>query len=205
LKAALHPRVFASLALERRSVRSFDGRAVEDDIVIELIGIAGWSPSPHNSQPWRFTLLSDGTKGALAESMAARLAEDLHQVGVPREEIDRQVSKSRSRINAAPTAVLVSIVPDGLKLSGDPRTDELEVQMAVQSVGAVLQTLFLAAWERGIGSCWMAAPLYCQDVVRGALDLPPDCSPQALVIMGYPAGEGRVRPRRPLNEIVHRR
>lgn len=74
--------------------------------------------------------------------------------------------------------------------------------MAVQSVGAVLQTLFLLAFERGLGTCWMAAPMYCPDEVRSALSLPQNYEPQALVLMGYPAREGKMRARRPLGEVV---
>lgn len=169
---------------------------------MDLIAVADWSPSPHNSQPWRFTVLSEGKKQELAQSMAERLVADLQKTSVTAEEIERQVSKSRSRIVSAPNATVCSIVPEGLKLWGDLRANDLEYQMAVQSVGAVLQTLFLAAWERGIGTCWMAAPLYCQDTVRACLSLPDEYAPQALVLMGYPAGEGRVRPRRPLHEIA---
>jgi nitroreductase len=74
--------------------------------------------------------------------------------------------------------------------------------MAVQSVGAALQTLFLLAHERGIGSCWMAAPMYCPEAVRDALSLPESFAPQALVLLGYACRPGKVRPRRPLGEVI---
>jgi nitroreductase len=64
--------------------------------------------------------------------------------------------------------------------------------MAVQSVGAVLQTLFLLGHESGLGSCWMAAPCtvptWC-----GMPSTCPEHQPQALVLMGYPASAARFR------------
>jgi nitroreductase len=74
--------------------------------------------------------------------------------------------------------------------------------MAVQSVGAVLQTLFLLAAAHGLGACWMAAPMYCPEAVREVLELPGHQVPQALVLLGYPAAPGKVRERRPFEEVV---
>lgn len=162
-----------------------------------------WAPSPHNSQPWRFTVLFDPIdKRALADAMAWRLEDELRSHGLTPEAIDRQTARSRSRISAAPVVIVCSLVRDGLVSYGDTRRDDLEWQMAVQSIGAVLQTLFLLAAERGIGSCWMAAPMYCPDVVRDCLALPGDFSPQALALLGYPAGPGRVRGRRSVAEVM---
>jgi F420 biosynthesis protein FbiB-like protein len=185
------------LVRNRRSIRAFSDRPVERDLIAELLREAVWAPSPHNAQPWRFTvLLSAAERARLGRAMAARLAKELQGDGLSPEEIERQTGRSLRRISAAPAVVLCSLVQDGLVRYPDRRRDELEWQMAVQSVGAVLQTLFLLAAARGLGSCWMAAPMYCPDVVRATLELPDELSPQALVLMGYPAGPGKIRERR---------
>jgi nitroreductase len=74
--------------------------------------------------------------------------------------------------------------------------------MAVQSVGSALQTLFLLAHARGIGSCWMAAPMYCPEIVREVLSLPDTYVPQALALLGYAENPGTIRPRRPFEQVV---
>src|SRR5579872_48635 len=189
-----------SLAVrERRSIRAFADEPLDRDLIAELLAAAVWAPSPHNSQPWRFTvLLSTADKAALAGAMAEQLAAELAADGLAAEEIERQTGRSLRRIVAAPAVVLCSLVRDGLVTYPDGRRNELEWQMAVQSVGTVLQTLFLLAAERGIGSCWMAAPMYCPEIVREVLDLPGHYCPQALALLGRAAAEGRVRERRPL-------
>jgi nitroreductase len=63
------------------------------------------------------------------------------------------------------------------------------------------QNLLLATHDAGLGGCWMCAPLFCPDVVRGALDLPADWQPQALITLGYPA-EIREKTRAPLETKV---
>ncbi len=134
--------------------------------------------------------------------MAGRLADELRGDRVPAGHIERQTTRSQERIVGAPVAIVCSLEGDGLVSYPDQRRTTLEWEMAVQSVGAVLQTLFLLAHERGIGSCWMAAPMYCPDIVRQTLSLPDSYAPQALALLGYPAGSGKIRPRRSLDAVV---
>ncbi len=192
--------------LERRSIRSFRPDPVSRALVTELLETACWAPSPHNSQPWRFTVLfDDADKQRLADMMAGKLEEDLRVQGVDHEEIGRQSSRSRARIASAPVVILCSLTPDGLVQHRAQCMRVLEWQMAVQSVGTVLQTLFLLAHTRGLGTCWMAAPMYCPELVREALELPDDFVPQALVLMGYSAREGKRRVRRAPDEVIELR
>ena len=59
---------FLSLAAERYSVRSFDGRPVADDAVAKILAAARLAPTAKNNQPERIYLLrSDEALTALAE------------------------------------------------------------------------------------------------------------------------------------------
>jgi len=191
------------LVRARRSIRNFRDEPVMPSLIDFLLREALWAPSPHNSQPWRFTVLfGPSDKERLAKAMAERLGKELRADGVPEEIIKRQTDRSMQRISQAPVVILCSLVADGLVGYPDTRRNQLEWQMAVQSVGAAVQTLFLLAAECGLGSCWMAAPMYCPDVVREALDLPEIFEPQALVLLGYPAVPGKARARRGFDEMV---
>ena len=55
--------------------------------------------------------------------------------------------------------------------------------MFVQSLGAALQNLLLAAADYGLAGYFKGAPLFCPDAVRGALDLPGDWHPSFLVLL----------------------
>jgi coenzyme F420-0:L-glutamate ligase / coenzyme F420-1:gamma-L-glutamate ligase len=50
----------------------------------------------------------------------------------------------------------------------------------------------------------MCAPLFCPDVVREALDLPPALTPHALINLGYGAKDPPRRPHRPVSELIAR-
>jgi F420 biosynthesis protein FbiB-like protein len=195
--------IFEDLVHERRSIRHFQSRPVPRTLIAEILRMAMWAPSPHNVQPWRFTVLFDGDdKERLADVMAARLEEDLRLDGVAADVIAQQTARSRWRVTSTPVVLVCSLVHAGLVSYADERRTALEWQMAVQSLGAVLQTLFLAAATRDVGSCWMAAPMYCPEDVRSALALPHDYAPQALVLMGYAAAPGKARDRRAFEEVV---
>lgn len=191
------------MILRRRSVRSFQDRPVPPAVVLEVLADVAWAPSPHNSQPWRFTVLfAAGDKTRLADAMACKLTAELEADGLDPAAIAHQAARSRTRIATAPVVILCSLVREGLVTYPDDRRNDLEFQMAIQSVGAALQLLFLLAEARGLGTCWMAAPMYCPDVVRAALSLPDRFVPQALALLGFPAKPGTVKPRRSPAEFV---
>jgi coenzyme F420-0:L-glutamate ligase/coenzyme F420-1:gamma-L-glutamate ligase len=197
------PGTMTGLLRGRRSVRVFLPNPIPRETLDDVLRAALWAPSPHHSQPWRLTVLTDEARIRLATAMANRLANELRADGVDLDTIDRQTTRSRERISNAPAVVLVSLVREGLAHIDEPRRDALEWEMAVQSVGALLQSLFLAAHAEGIGSCWMAAPMYCPDVVRESLGLPEAFTPQALALLGFPAHPGKLRERRSWSEMVH--
>ncbi|MFN7209546.1 MAG: nitroreductase family protein [Aggregatilineales bacterium] len=177
-----------SIIRGRRSIRRYAEQPVPPDVVVRLLEAASWAPSAHNRQPWRFAVL--GTPEArrkLAAAMGERLRADLSADGASPELIERDVSRSYSRISGAPLAVVICLSMADMDRYPDARRNQAEYLMAVQSTAMAAQNLLLAAHAEGLGACWLCAPLFCPDVVRAALDLPDDWQPQALITLGYPA------------------
>ncbi len=75
--------------------------------------------------------------------------------------------------------------------------------MALLSLGAAVENLMLTATDRGLASCWVAAPIFCPEEARDALALPAEWLPHALVLVGHPdpGYVGRARPPVPLDEL----
>jgi len=44
---------------ERRSIRSYSDRRVDDSVVDRIIEMGSWAPSGLNNQPWRFVIVRD--------------------------------------------------------------------------------------------------------------------------------------------------
>jgi coenzyme F420-0:L-glutamate ligase/coenzyme F420-1:gamma-L-glutamate ligase len=179
----------------RRSIRRYLDQPVPPDLIDQLLDAATRAPSSHNSQPWRFAVITTSSvKVQLADRMGERLRADRLTAVDRVEQLDRDVARSRERITSAPAIVIVCLSIDS--------NDHYERLMAIQSVAASIQNLLLAAQDAGLGACWMAAPLYCPDVIRAVLQLPDDWDAQALITIGYPADEGQPRGRVDFREIT---
>lgn len=194
------------LLATRRSVRSFLDRPVDRDVLDGLVEAACTAPSPHHSRPWRFVVVDTPEgKHALAHGMGERWREDLESDGVAR--ADELVAASYRRLTAAPALVVGCLTWEGLDRYPDERRRGAEWGMALLSLGAAVENLMLAATGAGLGTCWVAAPIFCPEEARDALDLPPGWLPQALVLVGRPdpAHRSPSRPPAPLDELRRHR
>ena len=175
----------------RRSIRKYLPKPVQKEVVLRVLEAAGWAPSAHNSQPWRFIVLEDASvKRRLADAMADAWAKDLQKDG-----LTVQVEKRAERVERfanAPVVILACFTMDGLRKFPDAERQMYERDLAVQSFGAALQNLLLAAHAKGLGACWFCAPAFCKETVRKVLKIPDAVEPQAFVAMGYPAEKPQV-------------
>jgi F420 biosynthesis protein FbiB-like protein len=134
--------------------------------------------------------------------MGARLRADRARDGDDPADIEADARRSFKRITGAPCAVVVCLTMEDMDAYPDQRRDFAELQMAVQGAALATENLLLAAASEGLGACWMCAPLFCQDSVADALDLPAGWQAQGLITLGYPAGTGKEPRRRPLQELT---
>jgi F420 biosynthesis protein FbiB-like protein len=185
----------SAAVLTFRSIRRYLDRRVPPEQIHHLLDCATRAPSAHNRQPWRFAVITTSSvKAQLADRMGERLRADRLRAADRIELIDRDVARSRERITSAPVIIVACAVFDG----DDPH----ERLMTIQSVATSIQNLLLAAHDVGLGACWMAAPLYCPDVIREVLHLPDEWEAQALIAIGYPADAGKQRERVDFQEIT---
>jgi coenzyme F420-0:L-glutamate ligase / coenzyme F420-1:gamma-L-glutamate ligase len=171
---------------ERRSVRTYQSRTVPHELIEQVLVAAGWAPSAHNAQPWRFIVLADeSVKRELAEAMAESWAADMAKDGLKIEADKRKVRVER--FATAPVLILACLTMDGMMEFSDEKRQNSERDLAMQSLGAALQNLLLAAHAKGLGACWFCAPGFCKETVRKVLKIPDEVEPEALIAMGYPA------------------
>jgi coenzyme F420-0:L-glutamate ligase / coenzyme F420-1:gamma-L-glutamate ligase len=193
----------AALVRGRRSVRAFETRPVPRAIVEEAIAAAGWAPSPHGRQPWRFVVVeSQERRDALADAMAETWRTQLRLDGQDESIVEARLQKSRDRLQRAPVLIIPCLYLEGLDTYPDAERQHAEETMAVQSLGAAVQNLLLSLYAAGVDGGWMCAPLFCPDVVQAALGLDATLDPHALIAVGYAASDPVRRPRLPLDELI---
>jgi nitroreductase len=112
----------------RRTIRDFKDEIIPDDTLLDLLETARWSPSPVNSQPWKFIII--------------RNKETLKKLKI--------YAKYGGHLLDAPMAIAVVVT----HIEGFHWYNEIQEN---RYAGAVVATnLMLAAWERGIGTGWVS-------------------------------------------------
>jgi coenzyme F420-0:L-glutamate ligase / coenzyme F420-1:gamma-L-glutamate ligase len=192
-----------SLIRGRRSVRKLLPDPVPANVIREAIMAAGWAPSPHGRQTWRFAVidsaaLKERLAAALAESWRTQLALDMQQEAV----IALRLRKSQERITSAPALVVACLYLADLDQYPDRERADAERIMAIQSLGAAVQNFLLSIYASGYDAGWMCAPLFAPDVVREALGLKADLIPQAMLPVGKAAADPVRRPRLPVEDLI---
>jgi len=204
-QAPLSAEAVHDLLRSRRSIRNFRPGAPAAETLDRLFASAAAAPSAHNRQPWRFVVIEDaGAKATLARAMGDRLAADRRRDHDAEDAIARDVARSFARMTGAPVLILVCLTLEHADVYPDGTRCNAEFLMAVQGTAMAAQNLLLAAQAEGLAACWMCAPLFCPDVVQGALGVADHWQPQGLIALGLAADAGRDRLRRPLSDFVVR-
>jgi F420 biosynthesis protein FbiB-like protein len=194
--------ILLHLIKTRRSIRRYTTDPISPQIIMRLLEAATWAPSAHNRQPWRFAVLTQPTdKERLAAAMGARLRADRSADGDDPADIERDVARSYARLTGAPVLMIVCLSMLDMDTYPDPRRQQHERLMAVQSTAMAAQNLLLLAHAARLAACWVCAPLFVPELVRETLALAQDWEPQGLITLGYPA-ETREKNRGPIDTKV---
>lgn len=188
---------------ERSSVRSFRPDPVPLDVVRQAIEAAGWAPSPHGTQPWRFAVVaSRPSRLRLSSAMAEVWRAQLRLDGTPEDVVEHRLARIQERLETAPVVVVLCLFLGDAHPYPDADRQEAEVTMAVQSLGAAAQNFLLALHALGLDAGWMCAPLFNPETVRAALGLDASLIPHAMFPVGMMDAPPKRRPRRAVADLI---
>lgn len=173
----------------RRSIRRFRAQPVPRELVERVLGAAIQAPSGKNRQPWHFIVVGGEKRSEMLAVMRKRLAE-LKEQGVDL----GSAEWSAECMQQAPVTIFV-FRPNGGEEAGGP----MDV-VDVQSIGAAIQNLLLAATHLGLGTLWICDVFYACDELRSWLGR--DDQMIAAVAIGYADESPEARPRRPLKDVT---
>jgi nitroreductase len=172
---------------DRRSCRSFKPEPLEEDTILQILKAATWAPSPLNSQPWEFIVVTSAEiKSALREA-----AEKCHQWALKTSGWKWLAGYKMDFLTQAPVSIVV--VGDPKKTGVDMFQEEGTVAYQ-HACAAAIQNMLLAAHAAGIGTLWFT--FYDKTDVRKILDIPAQKTPLALICAGRPAEEIAPVPRK---------
>jgi nitroreductase len=147
-------------ATQRRTIRKFKQQPVERKLLEKYVDAARLAPTASNMQPLKFMIVDNPHKAA-AVFEHVKWAGYIAPAGNPKE-------------GERPVAFIVILADTEIKKAGY----ELDA-------GAAAQSIFLTAWEDGVGTCWMGA--IDRDKIREVLSIPERYVINTVVALGYMA------------------
>ena len=144
---------------ERRSIRRYLDKEIKLEIVSEILEAGSYAPSSGNVQNWRFLVVKDKKK---------------------REEI-ADACLGQTWMNQAPVHIVVCSDNRDINAMYKKRSEKY----SVQNCAAAVQNILLAAYDKGLGSCWVGA--FNEDRIKRILFIPDNVSVEAVITIGYAA------------------
>ena len=165
----------------RRSIRSYLDRPVPQETLDRIFSAAMMSPSWKNTQtPGYVVIRSSEAREAILDALP---------------------SFNQNTAQTAPVIIVMTSVSGrcGYERDGSFSTNK-EDRWEFFDAGLACQTLCLAAWEEGLGTCIMG--LYDENRVSEIIGLPQNRTVTAVVVMGYPAQSPTAPKRKTIEEKI---
>jgi nitroreductase len=196
-------------AIEKRtSIRVYKQEPVPLEDLKEMVRLASLAPSVANFQPWKFVIV---TNHELMGDMASKISRHLNTIP-PNESRAAQNVKSQVEWFAtffqdAPAVIAVSMEKYESVLEKGVVLDHDEINRQrnypdIQSAGACIQNLLLAAVDMDYGACWLSAPMMVKDTLEKMLGLEEKYKLIAFVAVGKPEKIPAKKPSKNLDEML---
>ncbi len=187
----------------RMSIRKFKPEPVPQDVLVEVVEAAQWSPSYKNSQPWDVVVVSGQKKEDLSAMMLGLLEKGTENCpdlpapeSWPAAEEARIADLFRARkeangIDLSDPKIMLLAKKANFQFYGAPHAiylfqDASLSQWSLFDMGLFAQSIMLAAHAKGLGTVPQAfATDYAQDVKK-FLDIPASKRLVLGISIGYP-------------------
>lgn len=180
----------------RRSIRKFLDKPIPDEMLRAVLEAGILAPSGKNAQPWRFVVVREDKRAEMLKVMRAGIElAKAHGVNPGSSEWT-----AKSMESAPVTIFILNPFSKGPERPEDVgKRGESDV-VALQSIGAAIQNMLLAAQELGLGSLWICDVFYAYHGLCEWLGEKGELI--AAVSLGYAAEAPEPRPRRSFEETV---
>ena len=185
----------------RRSIRKYQLKEIPQELLEEVLETALWAPSGTNKQDWELVVVRGKERDRLLEIVSKSQEYILPYLKklFPEKiiKISLQVFKN---LGGAPVVILIYIPKDvtGYERDlGDQGRYHLEFHRYnwLLSAAALTQNLLLAAYSKGLGTCWMTGPKYVEKEINELLNIT-DKELVSIIPIGYPDQSPPAPPRK---------
>lgn len=173
---------FSKVIEGRRTIRSYQDRVVDQDVIYSILQSATYAPSWKNSQCWRFYAVTE--KDVLAK---------LKELGLP--------EGNRLKVEHAP-CIIVTCFEKGISGlgNGDQYANSIGEGWSYFDLGLAVENLCLVAYDKGLGTLIMG--IRNGEAVQNLLHIPEQYEVVALIALGYPAINPAMPTRKKVEEVT---
>jgi len=147
---------FQDVIYGRRSIRKYSDTKIDLGILKEIIDAGLWAPSGVNLQPWYFVVITSNEAMddfvKMMSVVAQKNKSHLEERFGNNPEVVQSTLKFISLLGNAPAVILAfRDKPD--------YSYALQDEGIVQSIAAAMENILLSAYDHGLYSCWLTAPV----------------------------------------------
>jgi len=179
----------------RTSIRIFSDEKIKLEDIKELVRLAGLAPSVNNYQPWRYiAILNRDLLNNMAEIVAKKIEELPSTTSIAAKNVKAQVTWFSTFFKDAPvllalvTKPYVTVLESAVDIPHD-EINRLRNYPDIQSAGASIQNILLAAVDMGYGACWLSGPMFARVEIEQMLNIKSPEKALAFVVIGKPRSE----------------
>jgi nitroreductase len=162
--AVVNPDDLLAMMKKRRVSRQFTGEPVPDEVLHKILEAGRWATSGGNRYPHRFLVVRDPKKISLVRAASPGMLTE-------------------------PPALIVIMVETEIAEEDSMHVEPWSTHWV--DVGTAAMSMATMAQALGVGSCPVTS--FSKSAVSAMLDLPPNLSPEFILIMGYPAQVERIK------------
>jgi nitroreductase len=183
-------------ALEARtSVRVFSDEKIPLSDVREMVRLAGLAPSVNNFQPWRYiAIMNKDLLNTMADVVAQKIEDLPSSKSIAASNVKKQVTWFSTFFKDAPVVLILvtrpyeTVLESAVEVSHDV-INEIRNHPDIQSAGASIQNILLAAVDMGYGACWLSGAMFAREELEKMLKIKAPEKMLAFVVIGKPRSE----------------
>jgi nitroreductase len=158
------------------------------DLIEQVLSAAVHAPNHHDTQPWRFFVLTGAARDRLGDALAGALTRRLN--GTDPVRLEGLLVAERAKPMRSPVLIIVGVTSE--------RDDAMTQREDLQAASAALQNMLLAAHSLGLAAIWRTGDGAYDASVKAHFGLRPQDEIAGILYLGYPdpslpTPEGRTR------------
>ncbi len=187
--------------MDRRSIRKYKQDPVPKQLIEEILQAGILAPSSKNRQPWKFIVATGASKEDMLAAMNKGLLREKEMPLLPESAEHLSGAEYTLKIMEQASVIIAIVNTLGVDINNILTTEERISEICnVQSIGAAIENMTLAATDLGLGSLWICDTYFAHAELCDWLNVEGELV--AAMAIGYADENPPARPRKNMEAVV---